>query len=1345
VRCASGSVMSGGAPDLAATGKRRSEGNPMDYSKADVATAEACARRRSIACALALAGLALLLVGVSPVQAAPKNVVGFLGTTGTGTGAGQFSTPRGVAVRQSTGDVYVVDSSNHRIQKFDSMGNFVRTWGRGVQDGTPVAQTCLAPGPCGQGSAGIRGGEFNNPQGIAVDQTDGSVYVTEQNNVRIQKFDADGNFLAAWGRDVLDNGVTATEVCTVAASCKNGATGVLGGEFAGVFAGHPAVNPSGGNVVVADPGNRRVQEFGPDGAFVRAWGWDVQTGGVTTFEICSAAASCKAAAAGGADSGRFGLNTPKRVAVDSAGAVYTVEDTANFRVQKFFPSGGSPALTPSAFADGVLRGTAASSAPTDVAVDPSTNNALVVKANATPAERRVLELSFGGDLLDTHMQGGGLNIVNGLGVHGSSGKIYVSSTQGGDHRVYILAVATPPSATIAPATDVTGDSATLHGTINPNGGALPTGYHFEYSTDGINWTSAPVPDADAGQGTSDVPVSQAVSGLEPNSEYRVRLVARRPFNPPTTSAEQTFTTDPLPPLVTAVGSFRITDTAAGLRGRIDPNNAPTTYRFEYGTDTGYGSTTPLANAGSGGTEVPVSELISGLQPNTTYHFRLVATNLAGETEGPDQTFTTDMDPPQPSGRVYEMVSPPEKNGQDVVPNVGLISGTTRSLASGDAIVFSARGSFAGNPSSPFSPQYLSRRGPDSWSTVGISPPVLPGGGLSVRIPQLSQDLSKAVVRSSAALAPGAWESEEGFDFGEPLYLRDLSSGSYQLLTPEPAPGGAGGSSGPTPYISDFIGANPDLSHGLFESRAELTAEAVPLDDSAIKLYKWGNGTLTLESVLPDGTPVDGSAGGGRRGIFEWIENAISQDGSRVFFSSPADPGGDPAALYVRENGATTLIDPSAVFRGANADGSKVFFTGGGQLKSYDVDSGTTTLLSADNEPDDGTSNIALGLIGFSDDGSRVYFAAQSQLVDGEATASGPKLYLWDEGTVKFITRTSGADPEMWRELVDEKADRRYVTPNGEALLFVSRDPLTGYDNRNPDCSSGACMEVFLYDAGDEELVCVSCDPSGAPPTGNATNGAFSFLAEDARHVSDDGSRAFFASPDPLVPEDVNGKIDVYMWEDGEVELISTGRHTEHSAFADASPSGDDVFFTTSERLVGWDQDDTYDLYDARVGGGLPEPADPPARCVGDECQGQPSGRPALAEPGSAPFRGSGDLAPGPRASFRILRISSAQRSRLARTGRLTIRVRVNRSGKVSLIARAKMSNHSRIVARSSKNARRAGTVKLPLKLSKAARNRLARNGRLRMSLSVRFARVREARGVTLNLRRAAGPASGKGR
>jgi hypothetical protein len=99
---------------------------------------------------------------------------------------------------------------------------------------------------------------------------------------------------------------------------------------------------------------------------------------------------------------------------------------------------------------------------------------------------------------------------------------------------------------------------------------------------------------------------------------------------------------PSAPAVTTSAASGVTNTTATLNGTVNPEGAATTYQFQYGTSTGYGSVTPAspASAGSGSSAVGESANLSGLSASTTYDYRLVATNATGTTDGSNQTFTT---------------------------------------------------------------------------------------------------------------------------------------------------------------------------------------------------------------------------------------------------------------------------------------------------------------------------------------------------------------------------------------------------------------------------------------------------------------------------------------------------------------------------------------------------------------------------------------------------------------------------------------------------------------------------------------------------------------------------------
>jgi NHL repeat len=1295
--------------------------------------------RRVSAAVLLVVFAGTLALSIAVAQAG-KGVVHVFGSQGSGDG--QFNVPRDVAVYEATGDIYVADDNNHRIQRFDASGTYEAQWG----------------------GLGTAEGQFDNPTGIAIDQDTGDVFVQDRDNRRVQRFDADGNFERMWGWGV-DDGTAAFQICT--GGCQTGIAGAGDGQLgATVFAPRLAVSPpdgnaSNGNVYVADPGtaaNRRVLEF------------DLQGNRVSMF-----------GATGTAD-GQFGANQPLHVAVDSAGMVYISDSNSSNRVQRYntatdafiAPIGVPPLLNAVTVGLEVDPDSDAGGPDSDqlyVARDPSTGET-VVQELASPGGTTPT-------VFDTHASGAGLTTtVNGTGINTASDRLYLSNIASStEHRVLVLddVGGVPPTVTIEPVENIGTHGATFKGRINPNGSL--TAYHFDYSSTGPTgpWTPFPANDVTIGAGTSEVAVDEDVTGLDSNTDYHVRLVAGQPFGPhdSVTSGVVSFKTRAALPTVVSAGATPAATTAV-LRGRIHPQNSPTTYHFEYGTDTSYGTTVPVPDGcavllpggcvapdpdgdadGDGdiddtdGDGIPdrdelktvqsVTQPIAALVPGTTYHFRLVATNAAGTTHGPDQTFTTHSGQPV-AERAYEMVSPLEKNGNDADPNVffGLNDDQfgigARASADGDAVAWASQASFGDANGATLPGFYLSRRVPPSWSTQSMMPPqgIVTPSGSSPAVDLVSDDLSKSVAFTAEALTSDAPA------LGNKLYLRDNPSGTYRLIGSGPP------KETPSSFDIQGIDADPDLEHILFETEAVLTSDAPA---TGLKLYRWDDGTLSLASILPGDVPAQASAGEFGSGPLEIAENTISDDGSVVIFTAPAHP--NLGALYRREGGTTTQVAPAgARFRGATPDGSKVLYVlpaTNGELFLYDHTDGSTTHLSADNEP--APPNGAAvpgggGVLGMNDAGTRVYFAAANQIVDGEPSGQPMKLYVWDaDDGVRYVGGMSNASDEganAWDAFGSEGAVLRDVSANGATLLLRSATALTSDAN-------GAPPQVYLYDYGADELTCVSC-PAGGTPIGQArldrrslyTNAGL-LRPRGRRNVSDDGRRAFFTTPSRLVPEDTNGDIDVYMWEDGSPHLISSGKGNFTSEFTDASANGDTVFFSTIERLVGWDTDSLRDVYAARIGGGLPEPPAVTPPCVADQCQGLPSGLPSLLSPASNVFMGLGDLASRPRPSFSVRRLSKAQRAKLAQGRAVPLVVRVNRRGRVALVGRAKLGGRSKVVARKSKMARRPGTVKLPLKLSEAARGRLDRMGRLRVTLSVRFAGVREPRTLGLRL------SSGRGR
>jgi hypothetical protein len=193
----------------------------------------------------------------------------------------------------------------------------------------------------------------------------------------------------------------------------------------------------------------------------------------------------------------------------------------------------------------------------------------------------------------------------------------------------------PPVATTSTATAVTSSTATLPASVNPH--RLDTSAHFEYGPAGGPLTTTP--SESIGSGKANVDVSATITGLEPNTTYTYRVVATNTAG--TTQGENlSLITAAVAPLAQTGAASAITTTAATVAGVGNPQGSATSAHFEYGLTTAYGSETDAQDLGSGRAGVDVTAPLAGLEPATTYHYRLVTSNSAGTTVGEDRTFTT---------------------------------------------------------------------------------------------------------------------------------------------------------------------------------------------------------------------------------------------------------------------------------------------------------------------------------------------------------------------------------------------------------------------------------------------------------------------------------------------------------------------------------------------------------------------------------------------------------------------------------------------------------------------------------------------------------------------------------
>jgi hypothetical protein len=1303
----------------------------------------------------ALAFVAVLVLGLSFASASSKRQ--HLSSFAAGTG------PAALAVDQSGGDVYVVDPADQAVRRFDAAGNPAPFSALGASNAINGSDAGPDADTVEDGSPSV-GFSLDAGSQVAVDSSggpsDGAIYVADAGNGVIDVFASSGAYLT----QLTGSGTPQT---TFSYPC-----GLATGP--------------GGTLYVATAFDGVISRFNPSGPSATDADYDTQIEGLP-FLTCDLGA-------------------------DSTGAVYSIPSA-------FGSAGALTKYAASDFGTSAPAGTQIDANATAVAVDATSDDVFVDHGN------EVVSYDSSGASLGAPSGSAQLTSSRGLAINHGTDTIYASQ----DSEVHIFGPpVTVPDLTAGSASTIGATTATLNGTVDPDGVAL-TDCQFEYSDKPGYIGAGSVPCSPAAgsipTGSGAVPVSAEITGLDPGSVYHFRLRATN-ANDTTVGDDAPFTTTSAPAVQTLFAGH-LSQTTATLAGAVNPRNqAGVTYHFEWGTDATYGNTapaTPVALGASDDTFHIVTVPISGLSPDTTYHFRIVATNTATAEvmEGPDHGLRTlAPHPPQPpcanatlrtgasatlsECRAYERVSPLAKNDLDTEP-----WGRRSAAPSGGRVAFfthgAAPGAQSGRPTA-----FLGRRGSTGWVSRPIDAPSASAGFPVPSYESLSPDLTGGILLSYAALASGAQT-----DAGQ-LYIRDDLDGSlgltspYRVLTPF-APQNF--------FVEPTVGGSTDgFDRVMYEADVPQTGDPVT---GQLNTYLWHDGTTHLAGVLPGGSPPpDGSRPGS--GINKGtVERSLSRDGRRVVFHAidaatlgsgesrasvggqlyvreddflgspvtkhvsasqrtPPDPSGPLPALYwsaEAQHGSSVLFtscekltddstaslaignQPQTCTTGSSLDAGPLFL-GGHDLYLYDVDSGDLKDLTTL----DPRGAKVFGVVGASEDLTRIYFVAGGVLDPGSgAQIDEPNLYLWENGTIKFIAvlnadvaplgERPATDGDAWAVRPADKLQEVRVSPDGRYLLLASHQRLTGYDNRNPQAcpswlitggndgipgtdddvrgnTAGRCTELYLYDAATSSMRCVSCRPDGLPPLSNASlyrpagGGVGGSPDPSPANLSPDGDHAYFETADSLVSGDTNGAVDVYQWNRGSVDLISSGRSPSDSHFAEATPSGDDVFFLTREKLVNSDPDALIDLYDARVDGGFAEPpvATP---CEGESCRAPQVAPQELTKPGSAVAQTDGNVPRGERSRISGIRaLSSSDRSALAEGKTARLKLNVNRSGTVTVTGTARIGKRSRRVVSATAEAKSTGSLSVPLVLSSSALSELNGKGSLAVRLTVRFGDAR---------------------
>jgi hypothetical protein len=1235
---------------------------------------------------LCVAGV-LLSVWSSPALAQRKHVFGFAFAS-AGAGDGQLERPGAVVVNEATGDVYVLDRGNGRVEIFSASGAYV-----GQFDGSAA--------PTGAFSWAEEE-EYGESKGeIAVDNSKspgdpsaGDVYVWDGGHGVIDKFSASGAYIGQL------TGLSPTRLFS-----ERGARSI-------------AVDPNDGSLWVQVPAPQAEYES------------IVQFNDAVANEYTSNFIEP-----------RFPYLEGSVTALGRAGFAFDAEDHFLVEAEEFGSGRQLPAkvgkageLLIEAFGSEVTSGLAVDLSSGDVYADDGTS-----VAGFSPTGQQIEQ--FGS---------GKLSGSEGVAVNSATGTVYAANTSGGE--IDAFTALTVPDSSTGGVSHYGETSVTVEGTADPDGLPVTAcvfeyGTSASY---GHSVPCAQTP-AQIGSGDGSVAVSAELTGLERLTAYHFRLKVSNAggFD---VGRDGTFTTpEPVGITEVGVADVAADSALFSVLIDPGGSETTYRVEYGTSVAYGESVPVPAGVLGPQTSPVPASVRVEELTPETTYHARVVASNALGTVYGPEETFTTQPSGAAfalPDGRQWELVSPPDKYGATVEALGVEKFGVVEAAEDGGAISYSAGGPVvaepAGNPAPASTVQVLSRRGADGWTSEDMSTPHTTPTGIeeSQEYQLFSSDLSQDLVqpKGKTPLSPEAT--------GETPYLRENADDKYvPLVTAHNVPPGTkfgedlGGE-----YAVWVRDATPDLSHTILEAWALLTPNAIPSPYGEIgNIFEWSGGQLQLVNVLPDGAPIAGAYFGAG---FEDMRNAISDDGSRVLWTGVANHTPSYVGpLYMRDTvtGRTVEVDspapgvsPSLAGRGrfqiAAADGSKVFFTdeqpltpdskltpvpeeeraGPADLYVYETATGALTDLSVDPHAGE-QAEVKNMVTGASEDGSVVYFVAKGVLASG-AQAGGDNLYVesetdgtWSTRLVAVLAKGDHFDwgrvtAEEEREETDVDSLTAQVSPNGRYLAFMSELPLTGYDNR--DASSGQPdEEVFLYDEETGRLRCASCDPTGARPDGlytgseqvlmdpsyvwyerwiAATIPGWTQSRYQSRYLSNEG-RLFFNSSDALVPQATNGKADVYEYEPqgvgscvregGCVALISAGTSAEESTFMDASANGDDVFFRTASSLVAQDYDTAFDVYDAHVcSAGEPcvsAPVSPPPCTSGDSCKAPPMLQPAIfGAPASATFSGAGNVPPAaPVQSAKKKRKRAAKSGHRARKAKKRPRQRGRRARRARKSAR----------------------------------------------------------------------------
>jgi hypothetical protein len=930
---------------------------------------------RAVIAAICLSGLLIAIFGVASARAAqPGDGFAFRGNL-------ESIVPTGVAVDNSTGDLMVATANN--ILAYDSGGAsaaLLSTFGEG---------------------ASIRG--------IAVDQSSHAIYTIDSTENVIDRYTRTSTAPLTYALDK-----------TYVSPAQGSGVGQIGS-----FASAIAVDPSTGDLLVADSANKRVSRFAANGKFI------------SSFD--------------GADSNGGAFTNPQGLTVDPSGSIYVLDFDGQIRfdeamigtsrVERFNAAGVAQEEIgePGEFPEGRR-----------LAFDSNRNDLVVLAGGGEEPAGLIVYVVHEGALLskfsDSYSNTNGTTFIHQSGVAvggGAMGRLYIATGTQSNYGLNAVGVFDPVEfPTLAAPSAITVHGVQLSGEVFP--GLEPVTPHFEISTDQVHWTRRPNLATVTEPGT----VSEVITGLLANQKYYVRLVSEAADV--LTSLVDSFTTPVGAPEVVTLPTSEVSTDRAALPGTINANGLLTTYHVEYGTTEAYGSRLPASFQDIvGQLRVPsqVDVVVEGLAPATTYHYRLVATSSAGTSYGVDQVLTTDAT--AGTARVFEQVTPVEKDGAELSRTEGF-----RVKDDGSAVTIGSLGlfGFVEAEGAPGNGTYYSERSESGWSIRSVDVPFSSAGHLT-SIFGSSPDFSKLVTVSNEALTPGAVAGKTNF------YLEDKRTGALTLAGVAPTYLEFDITFG-SPPVSFF--GNSDWSHFYAFTNYSLTAEAFEETPGTVYESREGQfvplalttangeaiGRLWTASLSPDGRFLGyaGIATESRPG-----KGLFVRDGAEVIAASVSERPGDPQTPQAVSSFLWSTDGTSVIFR--DEDSSALPLTAGapevvGNIYRYNID---------------GEAGHELEYIG-----TGVPVSTKADTVLFQRGPEPLALVAWRDGHTHVVVP---ALPPY------EEETANLLSPNGRYVEVAYKSPLTSD-------SPASSRQVYLVDLDTDEVHCVSCDgTANTPPAG----------------------------------------------------------------------------------------------------------------------------------------------------------------------------------------------------------------------------------------------------------------------